>query len=201
MNAMRSVMLFFGSFNPIHKGHIAVAEMAVARGLCDELWFVVSPHNPLKETAGLIDENDRLRMVEAAIAESPAAARMRACDVEFSMPRPSYTVDTLDELERRWPGARFSILAGSDVAEQIERWKEWRRLTETHTFYIYPRLGYDPSAAERHGFVPLGDVPLEDYSSTRVREALSEEGGAGGMLPAAVEKYIKEKGIWNTRKK
>ena len=121
---MHSVILYFGSFNPVHKGHMAVAEWILEQGLCNEVWFVVSPQNPLKRDGSLIGEEERLAMVRLAAAASRYSRRMRACDVEFSLPRPSYTVDTLSVLTERYPDTTFSLLVGSDIPGQITQWKD-----------------------------------------------------------------------------
>mgnify|MGYP000629925879 CR=1 FL=1 len=135
---MHSVILYFGSFNPVHKGHMAVAEWILEQGLCNEVWFVVSPQNPLKRDGSLIGEEERLAMVRLAAAASRYSRRMRACDVEFSLPRPSYTVDTLSVLTERYPDTTFSLLVGSDIPGQITQWKEWRKLLDNYKIYVYP---------------------------------------------------------------
>lgn len=195
---MKSVILYFGSFNPVHKGHMAVAERVLEGGLCDEVWFVVSPQNPLKRDGSLIGKEDRLEMVRLATATSRFPERMKACDAEFSMPRPSYTVDTLERLRALYPDVKFSLLAGSDIPQQITQWKEWRTLLDDYDIYVYPRRGY-PVPAAGGAFIPLEGAPFEDYSSTEVRRALT--GGEGGdMVPDAVGKYIERRGLWNTGK-
>ena len=155
---MHSVILYFGSFNPVHKGHMAVAEWILEQG-----------------------------------------RRMRACDVEFSLPRPSYTVDTLSVLTERYPDTTFSLLVGSDIPGQITQWKEWRKLLDNYKIYVYPRRGY-PAPAADCGFTVLEGAPFEDYSSTEVRTALTE-GGGDDMVPDVVKEYIKTQGLWNTGKR
>ena len=194
---MKAVLLYFGSFNPVHKGHIAVAEWVLAQGVCNELWFVVSPQNPLKTDGSLIGETDRLAMVELAIDVSKYPHRMKTCDVEFSMPRPSYTIDTLRELSVRYPDVEFSILVGSDIVGQIEYWKEWHTLLKNYKVYVYPRRGYEMPDRDDKRFIQLLGAPLEDYSSTEVRQAL-EENGNSDMIPDVVKKYIKNTGLWKT---
>jgi nicotinate-nucleotide adenylyltransferase len=191
-------MLYFGSFNPIHVGHITVAEYVLCEGLADCLWFVVSPHSPFKHAAELAPEADRLRMVEIAIAASPLADRMRACDVEFALPRPSYTIDTLAALEAKHPGTEFSLLAGGDLVAGFTGWKEWRRLLDEYDIYIYPRPDAAPSPPElRDGFIILHDALCLDVSSTEVRRLLASGEDVSSLLPAGVEEYIKNKSLWN----
>lgn len=194
---MRRVVLYFGSFNPIHKGHVAVAERVLERGLCDEVWFVVSPQNPLKPKAELIDEHHRLNMVRLAAEASCYPNRMKVCDVEFDMPRPSYTIDTLEELGRRWPEVQFAMLVGTDIVGQIERWKRWEEIVSRYKIYVYPRRGYVGDGDAR--FEALEGEPFEDCSSTEVRRALAE--GDSDMIAAPVKNYIKEHQLWITQKK
>lgn len=194
---MRRVVLYFGSFNPIHKGHVAVAERVLERGLCDEVWFVVSPQNPLKPKAELIDEHHRLNMVRLAAEASRYPNRMKVCDVEFDMPRPSYTIDTLEELGRRWPEVQFAMLVGTDIVGQIERWKRWEEIVSRYKIYVYPRRGYVGDGDAR--FEALEGEPFEDCSSTEVRRALAE--GDSDMIAESVKNYIKEHQLWITQKK
>lgn len=194
---MRRVVLYFGSFNPIHKGHVAVAERVLERGLCDEVWFVVSPQNPLKPKAELIDEHHRLNMVRLAAEASRYPDRMKVCDVEFDMPRPSYTIDTLEELGRRWPEVQFAMLVGTDIVGQIERWKRWEEIVSRYKIYVYPRRGYVGDGDAR--FEVLEGEPFEDCSSTEVRRALAE--GDSDMIVEPVKNYIKEHQLWITQKK
>lgn len=194
---MRRVVLYFGSFNPIHKGHVAVAERVLERGLCDEVWFVVSPQNPLKPKAELIDEHHRLNMVRLAAEVSRYPDRMKVCDVEFDMPRPSYTIDTLEELGRRWPEVQFAMLVGTDIVGQIERWKRWEEIVSRYKIYVYPRRGYVGDGDAR--FEALEGEPFEDCSSTEVRRALAE--GDSDMIAEPVKNYIKEHQLWITQKK
>lgn len=189
-------MLYFGSFNPIHKGHIEVAEWILQRGICDEIWFVVSPHNPLKDAGMLIPEGHRLAMVSLAVEESPYARRMLACDVEFSLPRPSYTIDTLEALKSLYPDIMFSILMGSDILGQIERWKEWRKIVNEYKIYVYPRRGYPVAGFDTH-FVILEGASYRDFSSTQVRESIGR-GCEDGMLSEKVGEYIKRHELWTT---
>ncbi len=189
-----NVVLYFGSFNPVHNGHLAVAEYVVGQGLCDELWFVVSPHNPLKSGDMLADEGDRLEMVKIAAAGSRFPDRLKACDVEFGLPRPSYTIDTLDALDKIYPDVSFSLLCGSDITGEIERWKEWRRLTGDYNIYVYPRNCYDVVHPER--FTVLSEAPCFDCSSTDIRGVLEGGGEISAMVPAGVAYYIKEHKLW-----
>ena len=132
--------LFFGSFNPIHNGHVGIARYLLDNKLCDEVWFVISPCNPFKINRFLLLEADRLRIVEAAIADDP---RMRACDIEFTMPKPSYTVDTLHLLFEKYPGREFVLVIGGDNVENFTKWKDYRWIVQHCPIFVYPRLGID----------------------------------------------------------
>lgn len=191
---MKSVMLYFGSFNPIHLGHVTIAEYVLEKGLADELWFIVSPRNPLKDESLLIDERHRLEMVRTAINSSSYASRMRACDVEFNLPKPSYTVDTLRILGERFPDTEFSLIAGSDITGQIERWKDWEKVMAGHRVYVYPRRGYDVVRPER--FTVLEDAPSLGHSSTDIRSRIYGGENIQAMLPAGVYEFIEENRLW-----
>lgn len=191
---MKSVMLYFGSFNPIHKGHMSVAEYVLAEGVCDEVWFVVSPHNPLKPKDMLIAEQDRLRMAEIAVASSDYSARMRVCDVEFSLPKPSYTISTLEALSSSYPNVVFSLLVGTDIVPQFEKWRDWQKIIDNYRIYVYPREGYGDAADSR--FSMLSDAPYHNVSSTEIRDALAGNGKATDALPAGVYEYIKANKLW-----
>lgn len=188
-------VLYFGSFNPVHKGHTAVAEYVVEQGYCDELWFVVSPQNPLKPAGELAPDEARLEMVRIAVAELDCADKVKVCDVEFGMPKPSYTIDTVNRLAAEFPERRFIILGGTDVIEGIERWKDYRELLDKCRFLIYPRDGYSLGKyADRA--IYLKGAPTWSYSSTEVRERIAEDADVSGMLSEGVLEYIKEHKIW-----
>lgn len=199
---MASVMLYFGSFNPVHNGHMAIAEYVLRKDVAGELWFVVSPRNPLKPQGMLIDERDRLEMVRIAIAGSEFSGRMKACDVEFGLPKPSYTVDTLGVLENEYPENEFSLLVGSDIMPQFEKWKEWRKLLDNYKIYVYPRRGYcenDIPPSLKGRVILLEGAPLYDYSSTEIRNAITHGGPVEGMIPPAVGLYIKTHSLWTMK--
>lgn len=190
-------MLYFGSFNPIHKGHIAVAEWILKHDICSELWFIVSPQNPLKSEDELIGELHRLNMVELAIAASRYPHRMRACDVEFQLPKPSYTIDTLSVLDKMYTDVEFSLLVGSDIVQQIEQWKDWQKLLNNYKIYVYPRRCYKHDDKEGK-FILLEGASYEDYSSTEVRCALSGD-YSSDMTQECVAEYIKKHRLWKTK--
>ncbi|MCL2562228.1 MAG: nicotinate (nicotinamide) nucleotide adenylyltransferase [Rikenellaceae bacterium] len=192
---IKNIILYFGSFNPPHNGHTAVARYVLEAGLCDELWFVVSPHNPLKNDAELACGADRLRMTEIAVSERLAGLRVSVCDVEFNLPTPSYTIDTLEYLRKEFPQYTFSVLAGADVFEDFGRWKEHRKLLNDYKIYVYPRTGH---ALGEYGaavtFLP--DAPTFDYSSTDVRHRLLDGDDVSGMISPGVLSYITDNKLW-----
>jgi nicotinate-nucleotide adenylyltransferase len=162
--------LYFGSFNPIHTGHLIVANHVVENSEVDKIWFVVSPHNPLKEAHSLLNEYDRLHLVELAIQDNQ---KFRASNVEFHLPKPSFTIDTLTYLKERFPLERFSVIIGSDSFQNIHRWKNYEQLVSEYSFIVYNRPGF--KIIETHGAkMQIMDAPLLEISSTYIRQQLKE---------------------------
>jgi nicotinate-nucleotide adenylyltransferase len=189
------VALYFGSFNPIHNGHIAIAEHVVDQGLCDMLVMIVSPQNPLKQATDLAPDLARFEMVEAACASSKHPVRIVPSAIEFVLPRPSYTIDTLRALEQeRGDDMEFSVIMGGDLAEQLPRWKEWQTLLQRYPIYMYPREGVTSTPYPE--ITMLEGAPELPFSSTDVRERLKRGESIDDMVPAAVVKYIAENGLW-----
>lgn len=189
------VALYFGSFNPIHNGHIAIAEHVVDQGLCDMLVMIVSPQNPLKQAADLAPDLARFEMVEAACASSKHPVRIVPSAIEFVLPRPSYTIDTLRALEQeRGDDMEFSVIMGGDLAEQLPRWKEWETLLQRYPIYMYPREGVTSTPYPQ--ITMLEGAPELPFSSTDVRERLKKGESIDDMVPAAVAKYIADNGLW-----
>ena len=176
--------LLFGSFNPVHTGHLILAEHFATRTDLAEVWLVVSPHSPFKEAADLRPDAERLHLVQLAIAGNP---RLRAEDIEFSLPRPSYTIATLDALRLRHPGADFVLLMGADNLPGLPRWHEAARLLAEIDLYVYPRPGTllpDLAAFPRARIMA---APLLDISATYIRESLHQGQSIRYLVPAAVE--------------
>lgn len=168
---MKRVMLYFGSFNPVHRGHIALAEYVVGQGLCDEAVLVVSPQSPYKQAAELAPEMDRFEMAEIACAASKYPERIKPSVVEFLLPKPSYTIDTLRYLKENFgSGMQFSILMGSDQIARLAGWKEYEQILE-YPVYVYPRRG-EPAEGFEGRITPLTDAPLQDFASTDVRDRI-----------------------------
>ncbi len=192
---MKRVVLYFGSFNPIHRSHLAVADYVLENELCDELWFVVSPCNPYKVSSDLAPEDMRLLMARLAVAESKHPTRIVVCDVEFALPRPSYTINTMDHLRGAYPDCQFSLLIGGDNVKGFEGWKSWERLLSEYDILVYPR---GEELTEDSRFRVLNDAPLLRYSSTEVRESVAADRPIGEMVTPAVESYIEaHPELWN----
>lgn len=160
--------LFFGSFNPVHNGHLAIARYLLDKGFCREVWFVVSPQNPLKRNKELLDENKRLEIIRAAVAGEPG---MEVCDVEFRMPRPSYTLDTLQKLEKDYPEKCFALVIGEDNLRDFHLWRNHEEILRRFRLLVYPRPGVKISGVLPEQ-VTLVDAPLEAISSTEIREKI-----------------------------
>ena len=186
-----NIGLFFGSFNPIHIGHLIIANTIYDRTDLDEVWFVVSPQNPLKKRKSLIHEFDRLRMVELAIEDN---FHFRASDVEFHMPRPSYTIDTLTYLSEQYPQHNFSIFLGSDNLKQLRKWKNYEQILEHYQVYVYPRPGEKTDFT--HPSVQEVDAPLLDISATFIRDSIQSGHSVKYLLPRQVEEYIQSKKLY-----
>ncbi len=187
---MALTALYFGSFNPFHKGHLAVAEYVVQEGLAEEVWFVVSPHNPHKSTANLAPEDARLEMVRRAVS---GVAGVEVCDVEFGMERPSYTVKTIDRLRELYPEREFAILGGGDVARTMATWREGARLMRENRIFIYPR-GVEEDYGEP--FEVLAGAPKMEVSSTLIRELIGVGGKWEEFVPESVAEYIKTEKLY-----
>ncbi len=180
--------LFFGSFNPIHIGHLIIANIMQDQTDLDEIWFVVSPQNPFKERKSLLHEFDRLRMVELAIEDN---YKFRGSDIEFHMPRPSYTIDTLTYLSERHPNHEFRLVIGGDNLSHFHKWKNSAVILDYYGLYVYPR----PGELKRldHENVRYIDSPLINISSTFIRKAIKNGHSAKYLLPTLVEDFIKSK--------
>jgi nicotinate-nucleotide adenylyltransferase len=185
--------LFFGSFNPIHIGHLAIANYIVEYTDIDKLWFVVSPHNPLKQKKNLLNDYQRLEMVNRAIFDD---LRFKACDIEFKLPRPSYTINTLTYLKEKYPDHEFLLIIGSDNYANLEKWKNYEILLSEYHFIIYPRPDFTIENIYRKGSFTIVDAPLIEISSTFIRKALSEKRDIRHFLHPEVFKYIDEMGFY-----
>lgn len=185
--------LLFGSFNPIHIGHLALANYILEYTYLDEIWFVVSPHNPFKESNDLAGEGKRLRMVKLAIEAEP---RFKACDLEFQLPRPSYTINTLKELNQLYPTHQFTIIMGSDNLLSIDRWKDYSTIITDYRILVYPRPGYNVELLPENSTIQVIKAPLLDISSTMIREGLTQGKELRFLLPAGIYNYIQKEQLY-----
>lgn len=190
----KRIGLYFGTFNPIHIGHLIIANYVVEFSELDEVWFVVTPHNPHKKKKSLLEDYHRLAMVEMAIEEYP---RLKASNVEFNLPQPNYTVNTLAVLEEKYPSYHFSLIMGEDNLESLHRWKNYRVILERHKIYVYPRVYGDfekkevPAVLQEFpNAIIKVDAPIMELSSTFIRNAIETKRDIRAMLPRKVWEYI-----------
>jgi len=189
----RTIGLFFGSFNPIHIGHLIIAN-AIAEGSgLQKVWFVVSPQNPLKPSKGMLHEFDRYDMVKAAVADN---YKLDVSDVEFHLPKPSYTIHTLAHLVEKQPSVKFSVILGEDNLANFPKWKNHEQILENFGLYVYPRPGVTNSELKRHGNVHMVDAPLLDISATYIRNCVKENKSIRYLVPESVEGIIRLKGYY-----
>ncbi|WP_226390871.1 nicotinate (nicotinamide) nucleotide adenylyltransferase [Penaeicola halotolerans] len=187
------VGLFFGSFNPIHIGHLAIAEAMISLSDLDEIWFVVSPQNPFKSSKSLLHEFDRLKMVELAIEDN---FHFKATDVEFHMPKPSYTVDTLAYLVDKHPQHHFSLIMGSDNLSHFHKWKNHEQILAQHELYIYPRPENKDHQFENHPQIHWVEAPMMDISATYIRQMIQSQKSVKYLLQESVIAYIEDKKLY-----
>lgn len=190
---MKKTGLYFGSFNPIHIGHLVIAEFLVENSDLDEIWFVVSPQNPLKKKRTLLDDRQRLHLVNIAIDDD---LRFKACDVEFSLPKPSYTSYTLQVLRERYPQRQFSLIMGEDNLQTFDKWFNYEHIIENYHIYVYPRPGYNGGRFAEHRNVTMVEAPLMEISSTMIRESIKSGKSVKYMLPDKVYRHIDEAGFY-----
>lgn len=179
--------LYSGSFNPIHHGHVMLANYLVEFSDLDELWFVVSPQNPLKRKAELMKDEDRLRMVKLAIGDDP---RMKASDIEFSMPQPSYTIHTLRALSERHPDDQFVFICGMDSLQNLPRWREYQAILDGYELLVFPRKGYDGGELLKHPHVKVLETPVIEVSSTFIRKSMKEGKDVRHFMPEKAYQYL-----------
>ena len=181
--------LFFGSFNPIHIGHMAIAQYMLEYTPLDKIWFVVSPQNPFKAKETLLDQQHRLTIVRIAVEDDP---KMEASNIEFSMPIPSYTVDTLTFLRESYPKVQFALIMGQDNLLHFHKWKNHTSILEHHDAYVYPRPRCQSSEMEKHPNIHLTNSPMMEISAQFIRKCIREKKEVNYFLPPKVYQYIDE---------
>lgn len=188
---MKKIGLFFGSFNPIHIGHLILANYILEKSDMDELWFVVSPQNPFKDKKSLLNDHNRLDMVNLSIKNYP---RMRVSDVEFGLPKPSYTIDTLTYLHEKYPDYQFSLIMGEDNLAGLHKWKNADLLVKNHQIIVYPRVFEDKQKASKynidHNNITLITAPIIELSATEIRQMIKDNKNVRPMLPPEVFDYL-----------
>jgi len=187
------VGLFFGSFNPVHTGHLIIASYLASFTDLDQVWMVVSPHNPFKDKRKLTNMYDRLEMTRLATEH---AEHLKVSDIEFGLPQPSYTVDTLAYLQEKYPGREFSLIMGADNLASLKKWKNHEVLLANHKIYVYPRPGYDISEWKDHPSIEITDTPNMEISSTFIRKAIKENKNVQFFVPDAVLEFIESKNMY-----
>ena len=190
----KKIGIYSGSFNPVHLGHLKLAEYIVENEIVDEVWFVVSPCNPLKNQSELLDEYLRLEMLIFAIQSQP---KFKASDVEFTMPIPSYSIDTLHLLSSQYPDYQFQLIIGSDNALVFDQWKNYNQLLTEFPILVYPRKGYDFSeVAEIYPQMQLLSTPYYDISSTQIREFIAQKKDVSQWLHPIVNQFIIDNNLY-----
>ncbi len=179
--------LFFGSFNPIHIGHLAITNYMVEYSDLDEVWLIISPQNPLKKKKTLLNEYDRFQMVEIAFNDDN---RIKPNDIEFRLPKPSYTIDTLTHLKEKHPNNEFVLILGTDNFASFEKWKNYETILKYYQLYVYPRPGYNLGKYAKHKNIKQINAPLMEISSSFIRKAIKEGKNIRYFLPEKVYDYI-----------
>lgn len=186
--------IFSGSFNPIHIGHLILANYITEFTDVEEVWFLVTPQNPLKEDADLLDENIRLEMTRLALEDYP---KLKVSDFEFSLPKPSYTVTTLETLDEAYPEHEFSLVIGADNWENFHQWKDFKKILARYKIYVYPRLDSKLSISkELRGRIEALESPVMELSSTFIRDSIIEGKDLRAFMPTAVYDYIVKENLY-----
>ena len=183
-----NIGLYFGSFNPIHVGHLIIANHIINESFLDEIWFVVSPQNPFKTNTVLLNEHHRLDLVKIATESEP---KLKATNIEFKLPRPSYTIDTLTYLVEKFPKNTFSIIMGSDGFQNINKWKNAEELLKNYKIFIYNRPGFQIKEMSATN-ISIMDAPLLEISSTYIRKLIREKKSIRYLVPDNVKEKIEK---------
>ena len=186
-----NIALFFGSFNPIHLGHLFIANHMAHHTDLDEVWFIVSPQNPYKEKKNLLSEYDRLHLVNLSIEDNP---KLRSKDIEFYLPKPSYTIDTLIFLEEKYPNYRFALIMGADNLKTLPKWKKGDLLMKNYPIYVYKRPGTKLAEEKYPKNIVFQETPQVYLSASYIREEIKNGGSIKYLVPESVEQYIHDSG-------
>ena len=186
---MKKIGIYSGSFNPIHHGHVMLANYLIEFSDLDELWFVVSPQNPLKKKENLLDDDERLKMVQLAIGDDP---RIRVSDIEMHLPTPSYTINTLTALSEQYPDSEFVFICGMDSLQNLKNWREYQRILDNYELLVFPREGYDGGDLINYPSVTVLKTPILEISSTFIRQCVKEGRDVRHFMPEKAFAYMKE---------
>jgi nicotinate-nucleotide adenylyltransferase len=189
----KEIGLFFGTFNPIHLGHVIIAGYMLEFTSIDELWFVVTPHNPHKQKSSLLNDYTRLELVRLAIGENH---KLRVSDVEFGLSQPSYTASTLAFLHEKYPEYNFALIMGEDNIENLHKWHNYEYLLNEHKVYVYPRMRELKVERVVHSNVEYTEAPIIELSSSFIRKAIKEGRNVDYMMPTAVAEYIHKSNLY-----
>ena len=183
--------LYFGTFNRIHIGHLTIANHLAEHSDLNQVWFVVTPHSPFKKKSTLLEDNHRYQMVDRATEDYP---KLRASDIEFKLPQPNYTINTLTYLEEKYPGNEFCLIMGKDNLNSFHKWKNYERILERYEIYVYPRISKETIVTkfEDHKKVHFIKAPIMELSSTFIRKSIKEGKDVRPMLPENVWQYLDE---------
>ncbi len=190
--------VFSGSFNPIHTGHLIIANYLCEFEGLDEIWFIVSPQNPSKSRDSLLDDSHRIAMVKKAIQGN---RKFKYCDIESTLPLPSYTIRTLNTLSENYPQNEFCLIIGADNWLIFDRWKDYQKILDNYSIYIYPRLGYeiDPKRSLTGKNIQITRSPIIEISSTFIREGISKGKNMNYYMPSSVYRYILSNTLYQTQ--
>ena len=193
---MKNIGLFFGSFNPIHSGHLAVAEFFAQNTSLDEVWLVVSPQSPFKEKNTLMENHHRLAMVQLAIEDK---SNLKACAEEFDLPSPNYTINTLNHLKKKYPEHQFTLLMGQDNMAYFDRWKEHDQILDQFHLFVYPRSQSDkiPSRLLKHPKINYFNASLLEVSATEIRNAIKNKKSLTNLIPPKIEDYLQKFNLYH----
>ncbi|HKK76981.1 MAG TPA: nicotinate (nicotinamide) nucleotide adenylyltransferase [Saprospiraceae bacterium] len=191
---MQNIGLFFGSFNPVHVGHLIIANYMGEHTDLDQVWLVVTPQNPLKKKRTLANNYDRLHLVNLAIEDNP---RLQASSIEFGLPQPSYTIDTLTYLKEKHPDDRFTLIMGGDNLLSLPRWKNYEIILRDYRIFVYSRPDYKLGPLAEHEHVQIfSDVPQMSISASFIRKSLQNEKSVRYMLPDSVHDYLMKTNLY-----
>jgi len=190
---MKKIGIYSGSFNPIHHGHLMLASYLVTFGELDELWLLVSPQNPLKPKAELLDDQHRLEMASLAVGDDHF---IKVSDVEMHLPRPSYTINTLQHLSEQYPYNQFVFVCGMDSLQNLDKWKDYEKILNNYNIVVFPRRGYDGGELINHPSVRVVETPIIELSSTFIRNCIADNISVRHFMPENAYNYLMNNNLY-----